>query len=101
MLKATVFSFSVLPDGYKVNSLVRRVYTLDRLARTHVGEQIEAFPQSYVKRPESLTNGSLEGSLQAVFIPALSEKYFLTASILSLEMRSPCSVCPRVWIWWY
>ena len=50
MFNPTVFSLSVLPDGDQVHISVRGLIALDGHTRTHIGIEVEGFPQQQVHR---------------------------------------------------
>lgn len=50
MLNPTVFSLSVLPDGYQVHVTVGGLVALNGHTGTHIGIQIKGFPQQQVHR---------------------------------------------------
>jgi hypothetical protein len=67
VLDARVFSLGVLTDEDSVDTVVGGLVTLDGLARTDVGEEVEGTTESQVERDVTLANGSLKRGCQWAF----------------------------------
>ena len=57
-----------IPDCDDIHIIVQCLEPLDGFAGTHVGVQVELFPQLKVERSESFTNRGHEGTFQADFV---------------------------------
>lgn len=68
MLKSTVLSLGVLPDGHQIHVFVGSIDALNAPAGTHVGEQLQPLAQSHVEGAEALADGGFEGALQPVLV---------------------------------
>ena len=64
VLDARVFTLGVLTDEDGVDVVVGGLVSLDALAGTHVGEQVEGPSEGQVERDVALANGSSERALE-------------------------------------
>ena len=65
VLDARVFALGVLTDEDGVDVVVGGLVSLDALAGTHVGEQVEGPSEGQVERDVALANGSSERALES------------------------------------
>ena len=64
VLDARVFTLGVLTDEHSVDVVVGGLVSLDALAGTHVGEQVEGPSEGKIERDVALANGSSERALE-------------------------------------
>ena len=91
MFNPTVFSLSVLPDGDQVHISVRGLIALNGHTRTHIGIEVEGFPQQQVHRWVASSYWRLQRT--CILLTKFKIIYEFTCQPLFGGIQVNCHVC--------